>query len=163
MGYSLEIQYNFPIFLLHKSHNVPVPYLTIYHFVTEMCTLSVKNGALWDMCLLQCGICEMTQFWRFIGPLGEILQGSCFRKLQAHEKIFNSIAWWWAGGLRKLSRWGWQRLIKRQCPRGWGGGGGGGILIMWGWSVGSAKKYWYQTPLFQGAGEKYRPPFKFLK
>ena len=46
--------------LLHKSHNTPVPYPTMYHFVTEMCTgvhISVTkwcivrylSDALWDL------------------------------------------------------------------------------------------------------------------
>ena len=48
--------------LLLKSHDTPAPYLTMHHVVTEMCTcvlISIKNGALWDMCLMNCGICEM--------------------------------------------------------------------------------------------------------
>ena len=38
--------------LLHKSHNAAVPYPTMYHFVTEVCTcihIPLQNGALWDM------------------------------------------------------------------------------------------------------------------
>ena len=46
--------------LLHKSHNAPVPYPTMHHFVTEMCTcvhISVTKwcivgyltDALWDL------------------------------------------------------------------------------------------------------------------
>ena len=46
--------------LLHKSHNAPVPYPTVHHFVTEMCRyvhISVKKicivgylpSALWDL------------------------------------------------------------------------------------------------------------------
>ena len=42
---------------LHKSHNAPVSYLTMHHFVTEMCTFLLQNGALWDMRLVHCGIC----------------------------------------------------------------------------------------------------------
>ena len=50
---------------LCKSHNAPVPYPTMQHFVTEMCTHVnifvtkcgiVGNGALWDICLMHCGI-----------------------------------------------------------------------------------------------------------
>ena len=36
--------------LFHKSHSAPVPYPTMHHFVTEMCTFLLQNGALWDMC-----------------------------------------------------------------------------------------------------------------
>ena len=34
--------------LLHKSHDAPVPYLTMLHFVTEMCTFLSQNGTLRD-------------------------------------------------------------------------------------------------------------------
>ena len=40
-----------------KSHNGPVPYPTMHHFVTEMCTLLLQNGALWNTGLVHCGIC----------------------------------------------------------------------------------------------------------
>ena len=40
---------------------------TMNHFVTELCTyfvhISVKNGALCDICLMHFGICEMS--WTF--------------------------------------------------------------------------------------------------
>ena len=31
----------------------------MHHFVTEMCTFLLQNGALRDMGLVHCGICEM--------------------------------------------------------------------------------------------------------
>ena len=34
--------------VLHKSHNAPVPYPTMHHLVTEMCTFLLQN-ALWDL------------------------------------------------------------------------------------------------------------------
>ena len=40
--------------LLHKSHNAPAPYPTMHHFV-----VALQNGALWDICLMRCGISEM--------------------------------------------------------------------------------------------------------
>ena len=46
----------------HKSHNASDKYLTLHHFVTEMCThvhISVTNGVLWDMGLVRCEICEI--------------------------------------------------------------------------------------------------------
>ena len=43
--------------LMHKSHKAPYP--TIHHFVTEMCTILLQNGALWDICMMHCGIWEM--------------------------------------------------------------------------------------------------------
>ena len=33
----------------HKSHNAPDTYPTVYHFIIEMCTFLLQNGALWDM------------------------------------------------------------------------------------------------------------------
>ena len=44
---------------LHKSQNAPVPCPTMHHFVTEMRTFLLQNGALWDVCLMHCGIFEM--------------------------------------------------------------------------------------------------------
>ena len=40
--------------VLQKSHDAPVTYPTIYHFVTEMCTCVY-------ICLMDWGICEMGQ------------------------------------------------------------------------------------------------------
>ena len=42
----IQIQHISPI-----SHNAS--------FVTEMCTCLLQNGALWDISLMHCGICEM--------------------------------------------------------------------------------------------------------
>ena len=50
------------VWWLHKSQNVPVPYPTMHHFVTGMCTcvhVSVTKRALGINWLLHCGICEM--------------------------------------------------------------------------------------------------------
>ena len=41
----------------HKSHNALDKYPTMPHFVPEMCTFLLQNGALWDMGLVHCGIC----------------------------------------------------------------------------------------------------------
>ena len=44
----------FPQGVRQISHSAP--------FVTEMCTyvdITVTDGALWDICLIYCGICEM--------------------------------------------------------------------------------------------------------
>ena len=54
-----------PIDPLHKSVDAPVPYPTMHHFATEMCTFLymctflLQNGALWDITLMRCGIYEM--------------------------------------------------------------------------------------------------------
>ena len=40
--------------ILHKSHNAPVPYPTIHHVGTEICTLLFKSGVFWDMGQVYC-------------------------------------------------------------------------------------------------------------
>ena len=48
--------------LLHESHSAPVPYPTVHHFVTEMCTCVLISGtkiALWCISLMHDRICEM--------------------------------------------------------------------------------------------------------
>ena len=57
----------------HKSHNASGKYATIHHIVTEMCTfllhgVSVTSGALWDIRLLHCGICEMDLLAKILYP-----------------------------------------------------------------------------------------------
>ena len=49
---------NLTIDLFHKSHNALVPYPTM-HFVTELCTISLQNGELWNIRLMHCRKCEM--------------------------------------------------------------------------------------------------------
>ena len=54
----------------HKSHNAPVPYPTMHHFVTEMCTcvhFLLQNGALWDIYPMHCGMCEMFYWYGIFG------------------------------------------------------------------------------------------------
>ena len=41
---------------VHKFHNASVPYPTMQYYVTEMGTFLWQNGALWDICLIHCGI-----------------------------------------------------------------------------------------------------------
>ena len=48
--------------LLHKPHNAPVPYPTMYHFITEICTIMLQNCALWVTSPMHCGIYEIDQF-----------------------------------------------------------------------------------------------------
>ena len=48
----------FAIDMLLKSHNAPVPQATM-HNSAHVCTFLLQNGALWDICLMYCGICEM--------------------------------------------------------------------------------------------------------
>ena len=42
----------------HKCHNASVPYPTMHHFGTEMCTFLFQCGAFWDMRQVHCGIFE---------------------------------------------------------------------------------------------------------
>ena len=50
---------------LHKSHNASSKYPTMHHFVKEMCTFLLQNGALWDICRMYCGICatDLIMLW----------------------------------------------------------------------------------------------------
>ena len=43
--------------LIRKSLNAPVSYTTMYHSGQKM-HISVLNGALWDIGLVHCAICE---------------------------------------------------------------------------------------------------------
>ena len=48
--------------LLHKSHDAPVLYPTMHTFgnkCAQACTFLSQNGALWDIYLMHCGVCEM--------------------------------------------------------------------------------------------------------
>ena len=45
--------------LLHKTHDAPVPYPMMHHFVAEMCTLLLQNAALWDICVIHWGNSEI--------------------------------------------------------------------------------------------------------
>ena len=47
--------------LIRKSLNAPVPYTTMYHSGQKM-HISVLNGALWDIGLVHCAICEFSLF-----------------------------------------------------------------------------------------------------
>ena len=44
---------------LHKSHTALVLYPTMHHFVAEICLFLLTCAALWDICLMHRGICEM--------------------------------------------------------------------------------------------------------
>ena len=46
------------IMLLQKSRNAPTHIIT-QNFVTETSTFLIQNGALWVICIMHCGICEM--------------------------------------------------------------------------------------------------------
>ena len=61
--------------LLRESSSAPVPYLTVHHFVTEMCTCMLISGtkiALWCISLMHGGICEMSvsyfNWWTWSPP-----------------------------------------------------------------------------------------------
>ena len=73
-----------PIDLIHESmHQSRYP--TMHHFVTEMCicTFLLQSGALWDICLMYCGICKM-----HLSP--GIYQRLCI----THLRLFNSLQAW---------------------------------------------------------------------
>ena len=47
--------------LIRESLNAPVPYTTMYHSGQKM-HISVLNGAMWDIGLVHCAICEFSLF-----------------------------------------------------------------------------------------------------
>ena len=57
--------------LLYKPHNAPVPYPTIHHYITKMCTILflLQNHAFWVIFLMHCGICEIDQSIHFFYSL----------------------------------------------------------------------------------------------
>ena len=56
----------------HKSHNALEKYPTMHHFVTEVCTFLLQNGALWDMGLGHSCICA-TDLLRYNNVLLQFL------------------------------------------------------------------------------------------
>ena len=48
--------------LLHKSHNVTVPYPTMHNFVAEMCTFLLQNDALWIFVLCIVGFVKWVYY-----------------------------------------------------------------------------------------------------
>ena len=80
--------------LSHKSHNALVLYPTMHHFVTEMCTFLLQNGALWDICLMHCGIREISLSsvlypLTFITDTAEFLLNKCTIKLNHKPNTWN--------------------------------------------------------------------------
>ena len=65
----------------YKSHNALDKYLTMHYFVTEMCTHAhfcyKTNEALWDICLMHCGICVTGLF----GMFGIMVSWVCILKI----------------------------------------------------------------------------------
>ena len=71
MPFFIELNRNASIDLLHKFHNEPIPYPTMYRFGTEMCShgqISVIKWWIEGYLSLNCKICEMLQ--RYAGNLG---------------------------------------------------------------------------------------------
>ena len=80
-------------------HNALDKYATTHHFVTEMCTcmhISVTNGALWDMCLMHCEICEMgspRESWRHKSCATPTTGGFHLRGQQCRQR-FHVLSWY---------------------------------------------------------------------
>ena len=51
-----------PQYIRQISHNAPLCNRNV-HISVHMCTFLLQSGALWDMGLVHCGICEMDLFW----------------------------------------------------------------------------------------------------
>ena len=121
-----------------KSHNSPVPYLTMSQFVTEICTL--QNSTLWNMYLKHCeigktGLLE-TQAWT-VHANGHFLQRHAYATDQVKKysdvapytyilvlinktcvcKIFFSISC-----IKSINKF-WSRRREIRTPAEWGLGG----------------------------------------
>ena len=60
---SPTLSYSTWIDLLRESSSAPVPYPTVHHFITQMCTCVLISGTkivLWCISLMHGGICEMS-------------------------------------------------------------------------------------------------------
>ena len=55
--------------LSHKAHGALHKYPTMHHFMTEICTFLLWNGALWDMGLMHSGICATGLLWHHTMPV----------------------------------------------------------------------------------------------
>ena len=70
-----DVYTRFSIILLQKFHDASIPYPTMHHFVTEictcvhisvtteMCTFLLQNGTVWVICVMHYGVCEMGLFF----------------------------------------------------------------------------------------------------
>ena len=121
--------------LLHKSHNAPVPYPTMHHFVTEMCTcvhISVTkwciagylSNALWDLwdgSLGMLGLPFPSWHWAMstaaTRPAGHSHSLVTHRITMAHHSYNTKLSsypgyfrepHWFSVGLPEISRVTWQ-------------------------------------------------------
>ena len=97
----LRLGYGSVIDPLHKSHDddALVSYPMMHHFVTEKCMcvhISVTNGALWDICPVHYGICEMDLLhpiwnWRHVNVLSHPSHNSVHSRTplcwRGHKKV----------------------------------------------------------------------------
>ena len=68
---------------IHKSHNAPVPYPTMYHS-EQKCMHFFSNGALWDIELVHCGICEFILFQWNLRKLLHSIKWECHLQYFGH-------------------------------------------------------------------------------
>ena len=81
--------------LSHKSHNAPVAYPTMHHFVTEMCTFLLQNCALWDFCLMYYGICELVLFYDLcLSIMGNYMKCKCTHSYVVAKQYDRSKVHW---------------------------------------------------------------------
>ena len=75
--------------LSHKSHNAPVQYPKMHHFLTDIYDI---KWCIWGICLIHCGICEIhddvikrnhfPRYWPFVrgihrSPVNSPHKGQC--------------------------------------------------------------------------------------
>ena len=86
----------------HISYDASDKYHTMQHFVTEICThvpISIKNGVLWDMGQLHCGICEFgllspedTAMYVIFNGLGQTKITNIVSEITCRLWVNNSVA-----------------------------------------------------------------------
>ena len=62
--------------LVDKFNKAPVPYPPLHHFMTEMCTCLIQNGALWRIHLMYCEICEMGLFQSSLKHYNDVIMST---------------------------------------------------------------------------------------
>ena len=97
------------IYLFHKSHNAPVEYPTMNHFVTHLCTFLLQNGALWGSCLMHHDDVikwkHFRRYWPFVwgihrSPVNSPHKGQwrgvcCSFDLRLNKRLSKQSWGWW--------------------------------------------------------------------
>ena len=72
----------------YESQNASGKYPTMHHFVTEMCTFLLENGAWWDMELTYFGICAAELLYEYFVRIHVLL--CCFDANMVYINAYNN-------------------------------------------------------------------------